>query len=43
MRRKEKLTCPAEIAFDTAVTILRSNEAVAAQRKILYDPKGFKA
>lgn len=43
IRGKAKLTCPAEAAFDTAVTILRTNEAVAAQRRITYAPEEFKA
>jgi len=37
------LNCPAESAFASAVTILKINEAVAAQKRLTYDPKDFVA
>lgn len=35
------LNCPAEEAFASAVTILKANEAVAAQRRLTFDPADF--
>ncbi len=37
------LSCPAEVAFETCVTILRANEAVAKQTRIEFKPEEFKA
>jgi predicted dehydrogenase len=39
---KAKLTCPAEIGYETAVTVLKVNEAVQAGRKLDYKPEEFK-
>ena len=41
IRGKEKLNCPAETGFATAVTILRVNQAVAAGKLLDYQPKDF--
>jgi len=42
IRGKAKLNCPAEVGYETAVTVLKVNEAVAAARKLDFDPKQFK-
>ncbi len=41
IRGKEKLNCPAEIGYETAVTVLKVNEAVAAARKLDFKPDDF--
>ena len=43
VRGKAKLNCPAEIGYETAVTVLKVNEAVAADRKLEFKPEEFKA
>jgi predicted dehydrogenase len=43
VRGKAKLNCPAEIGYETAVTVLKVNEAVAAGRKLEFKPEDFKA
>jgi len=40
---KTKLNCPAEIGYETAVTVLKVNEAVAAGRKLEFKPEDFEA
>jgi len=42
VRGKEKLNCPAEIGYESAVTVLKVNQAVAAQRKLDFCPDEFK-
>jgi predicted dehydrogenase len=42
IRGKAKLTCPAEIGYETAVTVLKVNEAVEAARKLEFKPEEFK-
>ena len=42
IRGKEKLNCPAEIGYETAVTVLKVNEAVEAQRKLNFKGEEFK-
>ena len=42
IRGKEKLNCPVEVGYETAVTVLKVNEAVASGRKIYYRPDEFK-
>ena len=42
IRGKAKLTCPAEIGYETAVTVLKVNEAVEAGRKLNFEPEEFK-
>ena len=39
---KTKLNCPAEVGYETAVTVLKVNEAVAAGRKLEFKPEDFK-
>jgi hypothetical protein len=43
VRGKEKLNCPAEEAYQTAVTVLKVNEAVEAGSKLEFKPEEFKA
>lgn len=43
IRGKAKLTCPAEIGYETAVTVLKVNEAVEAARKLNFTPDEFEA
>jgi len=40
--RKELLSCPAEVAYRTAVAVLVANEAVAAKRQLEFKPEQFK-
>ncbi len=42
IRGKAKLNCPAEIGYETAVTVLKVNEAVAAEKKLEFKPEEFK-
>jgi len=41
IRGREKLHSPGEVAFATAVTILKVNEAVAARRMLEFNPEDF--
>jgi len=41
IRGREKLNCPPEIGFETAVTVLKVNEAVEAGRKLFFNPQDF--
>ena len=43
VRGKAKLNCPAEIGYETAVTVLKVNEAVEAARKLNFKPGEFTA
>jgi predicted dehydrogenase len=43
IRGKAKLNCPAEIGYETAVTVLKVNEAVEAARKLCFKLEEFKA
>jgi hypothetical protein len=36
------LNCPGEIGYETAVMVLKVNEAIAAARKIELKPEDFK-
>jgi len=42
MRGKAKLNCPAEQAYETAVTVLKVNEAIEAGRRLEFKPEEFK-
>lgn len=42
MRGKVELACPAELAYETCVTVLKVNEAVAAGRRLEFKPEEFK-
>ena len=41
IRGRASLTCPAEIGYETAVTVLKVNEAVEARRTVLFEPRDF--
>jgi predicted dehydrogenase len=43
VRKGTPLNCPAEIGFETAVSILRVNEAVESTKRIEFKPEEFKA
>jgi predicted dehydrogenase len=43
VRGKTALNCPGEVAFATAVTILKVNEAVAARKMLTFAPEDFVA
>lgn len=43
VRHGTPLTCPAELAFESCVAVLRANEAVAARRALEFRPEQFKA
>jgi predicted dehydrogenase len=42
VRGLEKLNCPAEIGYETAVMVLKVNEAIQAGRKLEFKPEDFK-
>ncbi len=41
IRGEEKLNCPGEIGYETAVAVLKVNEAIAAGRKMEFKPEDF--
>lgn len=43
IRRGIPLNCPAELAYETAVAVLRVNEAVRNRTLLLFNPSDFKA
>jgi predicted dehydrogenase len=42
IRGTEKLNCPAEVGYETAVMVLKVNEAVEAARRLEFKPEEFK-
>jgi predicted dehydrogenase len=42
VRGREKLNCSAEIGYETAVTVLKVNEAVEARRRLIIDPREYR-
>jgi len=42
IRDKAKLNCPGEVAFKTAVTVLKINEAIKTGKKLTFKPEDFK-
>lgn len=42
VRTDSPLSCPPEVAYETAVAIFKTNEAVAAAKRLAIDPKEFK-
>jgi predicted dehydrogenase len=42
IRGKAKLNCPAEVGYETAVMVLKVNEAVEAARRLEFKPEEFK-
>jgi len=43
IRGKAKLNCPGEVGYETAVTVLKVNEAVEAAKRLEFKPTEFKA
>jgi predicted dehydrogenase len=43
VRGEEKLNCPPELGYETAVTVLKVNEAVESGKKIILSPREFVA
>jgi hypothetical protein len=41
VRKGTPLSCPGESAFATAVTVLKINEAIAAQKTLMFKPEDF--
>jgi predicted dehydrogenase len=42
VRGKAKLNCPAEAAYETAVAVLKVNEAIEAKSRLSFKPEEFK-
>ncbi len=42
VRGKAQLNCPAEVGYETAVTVLKVNDAVEAESKLQFQPDEFK-
>jgi len=43
VRGKGTLNCPAEVGFESAVTVLKVNEAIDAKQRLSFRPEDFKA
>ena len=43
VRGEGALNCPAEVGFESAVTVLRVNEAIDAKQRVSFRPEDFKA
>jgi hypothetical protein len=41
IRGRATLTCPVEVGYETAVTVLKVNEAVEARRTLAFEPASF--
>jgi hypothetical protein len=41
IRGRAKLNCPSEIGYETAVTVLKVNDAAEAGRKLEFQPDEF--
>ncbi len=41
IRGQAELNCPGKIGYETAVTVLKVNEAIAAEKKLKFDPSDF--
>ena len=41
VRGRGRLNCPGEVGYETAVTVLKVNDAVEAGRALAFDPKDF--
>jgi hypothetical protein len=42
IRGNAKLNCPAEVGYETAVTVLKVNEAIEANQRLAFNPEEFK-
>jgi hypothetical protein len=43
VRGKAELTCPSEVAYETAVAVLKVNEAIEARSRLSFRPGEFRA
>jgi predicted dehydrogenase len=43
IRGKATLNCPAEVGFESAVSVLKVNEAIEAKSRLSFNPEDFKA
>ncbi len=43
IREGAALTCPGEVGYDTAVTVLKVNDAIVAAKRLEFKPEEFKA
>jgi hypothetical protein len=41
IRGRGKLTCPGDVGYETAVTVLKVNEAVESGRPVVFTPEDF--
>jgi len=41
IRGRARLNCPAEVGYETAVAVLKVNEAIEAERKLTFKPEDF--
>jgi len=41
VRGREELNCPAEVGYETAVAVLKVNQAVESGRRLVFDPSEF--
>ena len=42
VRGKAKLNCPAEIGYESAVSVLKVNEAIESKSRLSFTPEDFK-
>jgi hypothetical protein len=42
IRGTAELNCPAEVGYETAVTVLKVNEAIDAKQRLSFRPEEFK-
>jgi hypothetical protein len=42
VRGKAKLNCPSEVAYETAVAVLKVNEAIEAKTRLSFNAADFK-
>jgi hypothetical protein len=42
VRGKGKLNCPSEVAYETAVAVLKVNDAIEAKSRLSFKPEDFK-
>jgi len=42
VRGKGKLNCPAEIGYESAVSVLKVNEAIEAKTRLAFGPDDFR-
>jgi hypothetical protein len=42
VRSRAKLNCPAEIGYESAVSVLKVNEAIEAKARLSFTPEDFK-